>query len=142
MNKHQISTVVGVVLLLGFAGWYKSQSETVPTSDTTQQSITVSVELSLNGRTLSPEEVSVFQGQEVTVHVTSDEQGEFHIAGYEHLFLLTEGKATTFTFEALRQGRFSLEFHPRLSESDSHDHDHESGTQEDIPIGTLVVNPK
>lgn len=140
MNKHQISIAIGIVVLIGFAGWYKTQSETVPTSDATQQSSEVSVGVSLSGRALSPKEVSVFQGQEVTLHITSDEQGEFHIAGYEHVFPLTEGSTAIFTFNALRQGRFSLEFHPELSETGSHDH--ESGTQEDIPIGTLVVNPR
>lgn len=144
MNKHQISIATGVVILLGILGWYaipkqgEDIREAMPMEGTT-------AELSLTNRELFPAEILATQNQEITVHVLSDEDGEFHISGYERVFPLTKKGVSTFVFRAYKQGRFALEFHPVGSEmehahgEEDTDDDHQ---HEDISIGTLVVIPQ
>ncbi|PIQ76721.1 hypothetical protein COU78_04475 [Candidatus Peregrinibacteria bacterium CG10_big_fil_rev_8_21_14_0_10_49_24] len=143
MHKYQISVAAIAVILMGVLGWQAVKSPNVVQEDVLLENVTA--EISLNARTLFPEEILASQHQKVTVHILSDESGEFHIAGYERVFPLEKDTLSTFVFQAYRQGRFSLEFHPIGSETE-HMHDHEENTanhaHEDIHIGTLVVVPR
>jgi len=99
-------------------------------------------------RSLSPKVVTVTQGDSVRLVVTTDEAGEFHVAGYEiEKDMDIEGEITI-EFVADKAGRYNLELHPAMAmekmegEGEMHmESDHDS-MGEDIEIGALVVNPK
>ncbi|XKT74838.1 MAG: hypothetical protein ACJKTH_02000 [Patescibacteria group bacterium UBA2163] len=94
--------------------------------------------LSLTNRTLSPEMVTVSEGDSVHLMVNTDEAGEFHIAGYEVVQEMSTDGATSIMFVADQAGRYALEFHPN---SGGHMDEEDHGTMEDIEIGSLLVNP-
>lgn len=101
------------------------------------------IAVDVKNRTLSPQTVTVSQGDSVHLSVTSDEHGEFHIAGYELVQQIQEGGATDVLFVADKAGRFALELHPQSSaEHDDHMGDDHNAATEDIEIGALVVNPQ
>lgn len=58
-----------------------------------------------------PERLTVVQGTEVTVVVTSDRDDELHLHGYDRAVKLAARKPTPLTFLADRAGRFELELH-------------------------------
>jgi len=95
--------------------------------------------LALTNRALTPETVTVTEGDSVHLMVTTDEAGEFHIAGYEIEKDMEVSGATDITFVADKAGRYTLEFHPASS---MHMVEGDAMEQEDIEIGALVVNPK
>ena len=83
------------------------------------------VALAINGNTMSPDEVSVTEGQEVTLQITSDHPIEFHVHGYDLEEEVQPGEAAELLFEATTTGRFPIE-----------DHDTEA------ELGTLIVQPR
>ena len=86
-------------------------------------------DLTLSDRTLSEEIITVGEDDKIIVRVMSDEEGEFHIAGYEIEKKMSPGKVVELRFTANQAGRYSLEVHPE-------------GSEEDIEIGALLVNPR
>jgi hypothetical protein len=97
--------------------------------------------------------VTVTQGDAVTIQVTSDEAGEFHVSGYEIENDMTAKAPLEFTFVADKAGRYNFELHPKAEagEADQHEEsevteehggDSTESTEEDIVIGAFVVNPK
>jgi hypothetical protein len=83
------------------------------------------VALAINGNTMSPDEVSVTEGQEVTLQITSDHPIEFHVHGYDLEEEVQPGEPAELMFEATTTGRFPIE-----------DHDTEA------ELGTLIVQPR
>jgi hypothetical protein len=83
------------------------------------------VALAINGNTMSPDEVSVTEGQEVTLQITSDHPIEFHVHGYDLEEEVQPGEPAELLFEATTTGRFPIE-----------DHDTEA------ELGTLIVQPR
>jgi heme/copper-type cytochrome/quinol oxidase subunit 2 len=83
------------------------------------------VALAINGNTMSPDEVSVTEGQQVNLQITSDHPIEFHVHGYDLEEEVQPGEPGELMFEAKTTGRFPIE-----------DHDTEA------ELGTLIVQPR
>ena len=101
------------------------------------------VEMTIQDRTLTPQTVTVTEGDSVHLKVATDEAGEFHIAGYELVTEMNSGGTTDIMFVADKAGRYAIELHPEgeghMEMEGAMDHD---ATMEDIEIGSLVVNPQ
>jgi heme/copper-type cytochrome/quinol oxidase subunit 2 len=83
------------------------------------------VALAINGNTMSPEEVSVTEGAQVNLQITSDQPIEFHVHGYDLEGEVHPGEPVELMFEATTTGRFPIE-----------EHDTE------VELGTLLVQPR
>ena len=83
------------------------------------------VALATNGNTMSPDEVSVTEGAQVNLQLTSDRPIEFHVHGYDLEEEVQPGEPAELMFEATTTGRFPIE-----------DHDTEA------ELGTLLVQPR
>jgi len=149
MNNQKLLLGLGVLALVLVGGWYwiTSTSAIVPatTNIVTQPQVH---NLALAKRVLTPNMVTVTQGDQVTVKVMSDESGEFHISGYEIENDMTAGTELSFSFTADKAGRYNFELHPK-TEGTEEDHDAEvtvdvaaEAEEEDIVIGAFVVNPR
>ena len=73
---------------------------------------------------MSPEEISVDEGELVNLRITSDAPLEFHLHGYDLEEEVEPGEPAELSFEAATTGRFEIE-----------DHDAES------VLGALLVQP-
>ena len=83
------------------------------------------VALAINGNTMTPDEVSVTEGAQVTLQITSDRPIELHVHGYDLEEEVQPGEPVELMFEAKTPGRFPIE-----------DHDTE------VELGTLLVQPR
>lgn len=81
-------------------------------------------ELAISGGTMSPEEISVSEGDRVNLRVTSDAPVEFHLHGYDLEEEVEPGEPAELSFDATTTGRFEIE-----------DHDTES------VLGVILVQP-
>lgn len=159
MNNQTILIGVGVLVLLGLGGWLwmgSSQSSATPMENARQvveQPRAVTHALSLAARKLTPDIVTVTQGESVTIKVMSDETGEFHISGYEIENDMTAGVELSFSFTADKAGRYNFELHPKedepsalrwipVAEASETEEGAEGAAEEDIVIGAFVVNPR
>lgn len=66
---------------------------------------------SLSGDRLDPERIDVCKGQEVTIEVASERDGELHLHGYDEEVEATAGESATFEFTATLSGQFVIELH-------------------------------
>jgi hypothetical protein len=83
------------------------------------------------------------QGDTVTLNVTSDEDGEVHVHGYELLQDVVAGTPAAITFVANATGQFPIEFHPHGAADHADEGDaHEDGDNADIVLGVLQVQPR
>ena len=80
-------------------------------------------DLAISGGTMSPEEISVDEGELVNFRITSDAPLEFHLHGYD-LEEVEPGEPAGPSFEATTAGRFEIE-------------DHDTGSV----LGALLVQP-
>ncbi len=80
---------------------------------------------SITGDEMDPGEISVTEGDRVTLRVTSEEPVEVHLHGYDIEEEVEPGEPSEISFDADLTGRFEIE-------------DHET---EDV-LGTLVVQPR
>lgn len=76
------------------------------------------------GTTMTPSQLSAHQGDNITINVTSDTEGEVHLHEYDIAFEVKPGQTTTHSFKADKTCSCDIEW-----ESTSH------------PLGTLVVSP-
>lgn len=84
-----------------------------------------SIDLKITENGMNPEEVSVREGDRVTMSITSDRPVEIHVHGYNLEQEVGPGETTEFSFEAELTGRFPME-------------DHETEAE----LGVLVVEPR
>lgn len=149
---------IGVLVLVGLGGWFWMNKQSAPaavpnTQQVVNQPRAVTHSLSLAARKLTPDIVTVTQGDQVTIKVMSDEAGEFHISGYEIENDMDAGKELSFSFTADKAGRYNFELHPKADEPQAsiwYDVAEASETEEgaageaeeDIVIGAFVVNPR
>lgn len=155
MDNKYLLTGFGVLILI-IGGWFlvnNGQSASVPTANTPkadEQPRAIMHTLSLTARKLTPEIVTVTQGEQVTINVMSDETGEFHISGYEIENDMTAGTELSFSFTADKAGRYNFELHPKGEEPSAFrlipiaeaSEGEGSAGEEDIVIGAFVVNPR
>ena len=75
------------------------------------------------------------QDDTVTLNISTDELGEFHIHGYDLQKEITTGEVTTLTFVAFATGKFNIVFHTASEQSEGHGHDgHDDEEKEDPNI--------
>ncbi len=128
MNKVQgrnlvvvLITLIALLVLFFLLRPESSAPEASDEGETQEEQIA----LAINGNTMSPDEVSVTEGQEVTLQITSDRPIEFHVHGYDLEEEVQPGEPAELLFEATTTGRFPIE-----------DHDTEA------ELGTLIVQPR
>ena len=83
------------------------------------------VELDIEGDTMTPSEIPVGEGDEVTFRINSDRQVSLHLHGYDLEEEIEPGETATLSFEADKTGRFEIE-----------DERTAAG------LGTLIVEPR
>ena len=111
--------VLGVLFVL-----LRSQSSAPESSDVgeTQEQ---PVALAINGNNMSPDEVSVTEGVQVTLQIISDHPIEIHLPGYDLEEVVGAEEPGELSFEATMTGRFPIEDHNTEAE-----------------LGTLLVQPR
>lgn len=60
---------------------------------------------------MSPEEISVDEGERVNLRITSDAPLEFHLHGYDLEEEVEPGEPAELSFDATTTGRFEIENH-------------------------------
>lgn len=119
MNR---TIVVAVVVLVGLVALFLVMR---PGPSQTSAPRERSIDLAVEDGAMTPEEIEVGEGDRVRLRVTSDEQMEVHLHGYDIEQEVTPGEPATLSFEADLTGRFEIE-------------DHES---EEV-LGVLIVQPR
>ncbi len=74
--------------------------------------------------TIDEGELVVKQDDRVSFVVETDEDGTFHLHGYDVEAGLTAGETATFRFDAYATGRFAITFHPGVGGGHSHATEH------------------
>ncbi len=82
------------------------------------------VAVAVNEGTMSPPEVTVYEGNQVNLQIISDRPIEFHLHGYDLTEEVEPGETANLSFEATDTGRFGIEDHTT-----------------DAVIGVLLVQP-
>lgn len=81
--------------------------------------------LAINEGSMSPSEVTVYEGDQVNLQITSDRPVEFHVHGYDLTEEVEPAEPAEVSFEAINTGRFAIEDH-----------------NADAEIGALLVQPR
>ncbi len=113
--------ILALISVLVLGGLFLILRPDQPTAAPGQRSF--DLEISEDG--MSPDEVSVREGDRVTVNVTSDRPVEIHVHGYDLEQEVEPGETADLSFEADLTGRFPME-------------DHETEAE----LGVLIVEPR
>ena len=97
-------------------------------------------DLEIKDRQINIDVMEAKQDDTVTLNISTDELGEFHLHGYDLQKEITTGEVTTLTFVAFATGKFNIVFHTASEQSEGHGHDDEE--KEEILIGSLEVQPR
>ncbi len=81
-------------------------------------------DLAVVGGTMTPDEITVDEGDQVNLRITSDSPIEFHLHGYDLSREVEPGEPAELSFDAAITGRFEIEDHQTHQE-----------------LGTLLVQP-
>jgi heme/copper-type cytochrome/quinol oxidase subunit 2 len=114
--------VIAVLVLVGLAALFLVLR---PGPSQTGAPREMTIDLAVEDGAMTPEEIEVGEGDRVRLRVTSDEQMEIHLHGYDIEREITPGETATLSFEADLTGRFEIE-------------DHES---EEV-LGVIIVQPR
>jgi len=124
--------IVIVLILLGLGGLFLAlrpapttsdgSASTEPSADEARERI---YEVKIKDGAMSPAEISVEEGDQVTLRWTSDIPVAVHVHGYDLEEEVLPGEETDLSFEADLTGRFEIE-------------EHEAETE----LGTLLVQPR
>ena len=118
--------VVLVVLLVLVVLFFLLRPAAPPGTDSEQEEEErEAIALAIDGRTMTPEEVKVSEGNRVDLKITSERPVELHLHGYDLEEEEVEpGEPAEISFEADKAGRFPIE-------------DHSTGAE----LGALLVQP-
>lgn len=145
MQKNVIILVGVLIIVIGGVGLMTIEKKEKTSAESIEDSISANKTLavSVSKRTLNPGVITVTRGETITMQVTSDESGEFHISGYEIEKEMAPNTPIEFSFTADKAGRYNFELHPK-ADSNGHEEagDDHGDTTEDIIIGAFVVNPR
>jgi heme/copper-type cytochrome/quinol oxidase subunit 2 len=122
-----ILILVLLVILVGLFLWLRPSS-TQQDSSTASESTGAqeqTFDLAIQNGTMTPAEISVSEGDPVTLRITSDRPLEFHLHGYDLEKEVEANQPAELSFDATMTGRFAIE-----------DHDTEA------ELGTLLVQPR
>ena len=128
MSAVTVRTLILVlVLLLALVGLFLLLRPDSPASDSSTSASgpqEQTFDLEISEGTMTPNEISVDEGKEVVLRITSDVPLEFHLHGYDLEEEVKPDEPAELAFDATNTGRFAIE-----------DHDTE------IELGTLLVQP-
>ena len=113
--------IVILVVILVLGGLFFLLRPDTPEGSPQDRTFDVSIE----GGEMSPEEISVDEGDTVTLRVSSDKPVELHMHGYDVEQKVEPGEKAELRFDADLTGRFEIE-------------DHESEKE----LGVLQVRPQ
>lgn len=125
MNR---SLIIVVLVLIGLVGLFftlrpgPTTSGDATPADESQERV---YDIAIEDGAMSPAEISVEEGDQVTLRLTSDRPMEVHLHGYDLEEEVLPGEETDLSFEAEITGRFEIE-----------DHDTETA------LGALLVQPR
>jgi hypothetical protein len=114
-------TLIGLGVLFVLLRPESSAPESSDVGETQEQPIA----LAINGNNMSPDEVSVTEGDQVTLQIISDHPIEVHLHGYDLEEVVGAEEPGELSFEATMTGRFPIEDHNTEAE-----------------LGTLLVQPR
>lgn len=106
----------------------------------------VAIPVNVSGETMTPGTIRVKQGDMVTLKIDAQEDGEFHLHGYDIEQDIDADEVANFYFVADATGRFKITFHhsgeddEKKEDKDGDHHEKEEG--EEIDIGFLEVGPR
>ena len=104
----------------------------------------VEIPVTVEGKTMNPGTIRVKQGDRVTLKIDAEDDGEFHLHGYDIEQNIDGDAAASFYFVADATGRFKITFHHSKKGDDEHkegNHGHEEEDAE-FDIGFLEVGPR
>jgi hypothetical protein len=121
------ATVLAAVILIALVVLFlllRPGSPAPESSDLEEETQEEVVAVAINEGTMSPPEVTVYEGNQVNLQIISDRPIELHLHGYDLTEKVEPGETADLSFEATDTGRFAIE-----------DHD------TDAEIGVLLVQP-
>ena len=125
MNRTLIIVVLVLISLVGLFFALRpdptTSGDATPADEPQDRVFDVAIEYGA----MSPAEVSVEEGDQVTLRLTSDSPVEVHLHGYDFEEEVLPGEETVLSFEAEITGRFEIE-------------DHET----EAALGALLVQPR
>ncbi len=101
----------------------------------------VEIEVSLQGKKLSPETLQVGQDDNVTLRIQSDAPGSVHLHGYDIEQEVSPDEVAEFIFVADATGRYRMTFHPASSAGGGH-HDgggHDMPVESEMPVSVSIT---
>jgi heme/copper-type cytochrome/quinol oxidase subunit 2 len=133
MSRTAIRNVIVILVLLailvGLFLWLRPSSTQKDSStaaeSTGAQPQEQTFDLAIQNGTMTPSEISVSEGDQVNLRITSDRPLEFHLHGYDLEKEVEANQPAELAFDATMTGRFAIE-----------DHDTEA------ELGTLLVQPR
>lgn len=110
-TKTIIGIVIAIVVIGGLALYFNQKIVQTAAPAVTQEAPAKEFTLIIAEKKLvtGPETISVKKGDTVVIHITNDEEEEFHLHGYDRSVDLTPGVASDLRFAADTAGRFPAE---------------------------------
>ena len=128
MSRARIrDTVLAAIILIALVVLFfflRPGGSSAPESDDVAEKQEEVVAVAINEGRMSPPEVTVYEGDQVKLQITSDRPIEFHLHGYDLTEEVEPGETADLSFEATDTGRFGIEDHST-----------------DAVIGVLLVQP-
>ncbi len=120
-----------------------ADSQPTPDSAATAGPVTINLPIANRSTILTREDLRVYQGDTVKLSITSDEEGEIHLHGYDLTAQVSPDHPGELTFDATNAGAFGINFHvfasdPAAHESDGHGHDHDGTAAKTVVSDSLV----
>ena len=128
MNQAWVRNLVVVLvtlIVLGVLFVLLRPQSSAPESSDVGETQEQPVALAINGNNMSPDEVSVTEGDQVTLQIVTDHPIEVHLHGYDLEEVIGAEEPGELSFEATMTGRFPIEDHNTEAE-----------------LGTLLVQPR
>ncbi len=127
--RNVILTLILLVILVGLFLWLRpfstQQDSSTASKSTSAQSQDQTFDLAIQNGTMTPAEISVSEGDQVNLRITSHDPLDFHLHGYDLEKEVEANQLAELSFDATTTGRFAIE-----------DHDTEA------ELGTLLVQPR
>jgi heme/copper-type cytochrome/quinol oxidase subunit 2 len=101
--------VVGLFFLLRPNSPATEPSSGTSTSGSTEGSQEKTFDLTIKGATMTPNEITVGEGDRVRLRITSDAPLEFHLHGYDLAKEVEASEPAELPFDATITGRFEIE---------------------------------
>jgi len=98
--------LVALFFLVRPASTPETPTATGPSADGAQE---VTFALTIEGGTMTPDELDVDEGARVNLRITSDVPLEFHLHGYDLEEAIEPGEPAEMSFDATSSGRFEIE---------------------------------